>query len=289
MVLAPERPSPTRSRDTASGWKWLAIGLIAVLVFGGFGLMMWLTSRDSNPAVGPGPVGPVGPVGGIGPQDVDSVAGSGVVVTESREVGSFDGVTISGEGTVVIVQADSPSVTVRSDDNLLPLITTEVSGSTLYLGKAPNAPDLDPTDGVRVQIAAPYVSSIGITGAGSISVSDLKADRLVIRLSGAGSIEVSGLDANELSVDGSGAGSITVAGTTNSQVVMVTGAVAYEAAELESAVADIDTNSLATTVVRVRQQLDITLRGLGGVEYYGSPTVTSEITGSGQIQAIEDG
>lgn len=231
----------------------------------------------------------MGPVGGIGPQDVDSILGSGVVVTEIREVGSFDGITISGEGTVVVVQADVPSVTVRSDDNLLPLITTEVSGSTLFLGKAPNAPDLDPTDGVHVQIDAPFVSAIGITGAGSISVSDLTAERLLIRLAGTGNIDVTGLDATMLNVDGSGVGSITVAGRTNSQVVMVAGTVAYRSAELESVVADIDTNSLATLVVRVREELDITLRGIGGVEYYGSPTVTSEITGSGQIQALEDG
>src|SRR6476646_6158368 len=64
----------------------------------------------------------------------DAIGGSGKIVTEPRTVSGFSGVSLSGSGQVIVEQTGSESLTVTTDDNLLPYIKTEVHGSTLELG-----------------------------------------------------------------------------------------------------------------------------------------------------------
>src|SRR5579871_539987 len=72
------------------------------------------------------------------------VTGSGVVRSETRQVSGFDTVTLDGVGKVVITQNGHETLTVRAEDNLLPLLRTRVVNGTLRLGTAPGV-NLRPT------------------------------------------------------------------------------------------------------------------------------------------------
>ena len=56
----------------------------------------------------------------------DVITGSGNVITESRDVSGFDGVSHTGIGRVIITQSDTESLTIEADDNLMEYITSEV-------------------------------------------------------------------------------------------------------------------------------------------------------------------
>ena len=62
------------------------------------------------------------------------IKGSGNVITESREVSGFNGVSHTGIGRVTITQGDTESLTIQADDNLMEYITSEVKNDTLELG-----------------------------------------------------------------------------------------------------------------------------------------------------------
>src|SRR5262245_36154117 len=66
----------------------------------------------------------------------ETVKGSGVVATEVRPVEPFTAISLLGPGHVVIERTGTESVTVMADDNLLPLIKSEVRGGTLFLSVA---------------------------------------------------------------------------------------------------------------------------------------------------------
>lgn len=281
MVLAPEKPPQTHRRNQ-SFWVLAGVGILVVLALGVFGLIRLL---DDDPAtgVGPGPVGPVGPQESIGPQTTDdAVVGSGTIISESRTVPEFTGVVIAGEGNVVLVQTDQPSVTLRTDDNLIPLVTTEVRDGILSIDTADGVEDIDPTDGVRFEIGTPDISRVGIEGAGSIALDGVRAAELAIVMEGAGSIEVSGVEATRLVVDAIGAGLVTVSGTVQVQEVIVDGTVGYQAGELESVSATVETNSVSDVVVWVTQDLEYLVRGIGNFSYFGEP----EISGSGSARSL---
>ncbi|MHB9034291.1 MAG: hypothetical protein ACYC6L_14735, partial [Anaerolineae bacterium] len=49
------------------------------------------------------------------------VNGSGNVITETRDVGSFSGVQLSAVGQMKITQGDKDSITITADDNVAAL------------------------------------------------------------------------------------------------------------------------------------------------------------------------
>ena len=101
-------------------------------------------------------------------------------------------------------------------------------------------------------------------------------------MEGAGTIEIDGLEATRLVVNASGAGLMSVAGTVEVQEVMVDGTVGYQAGNLQSASAVVETNTVSDVVVWVTADLDYLVRGVGGFSYFGVP----EVSGSGSARAL---
>jgi hypothetical protein len=72
--------------------------------------------------------------------------GSGTVRSEKRAVSGFDAITLNGLGKIVIKQDGNESLTVSAEDNLLPLLKTEVTNGKLQL---------DIEQGVKLQPTKP--------------------------------------------------------------------------------------------------------------------------------------
>src|SRR5262249_23160665 len=66
------------------------------------------------------------------------VVGSGRVASEARQVRNFDEVALTGSGTLTVTQTGEESLTIQADDNILPLLTSDVVGRRLTLGTKPN-------------------------------------------------------------------------------------------------------------------------------------------------------
>src|SRR3954452_19692731 len=66
-----------------------------------------------------------------------SVQGSGNLRTETRSVSGFTAVDLSEQGHLVIEQNGTEGLTITAEDNILPLLTSNVSGDRLVLGTKP--------------------------------------------------------------------------------------------------------------------------------------------------------
>jgi hypothetical protein len=196
-------------------------------------------------------------------ENSEIVSGSGNVVTETREVSGFTAVTLEGFGEVIIDQNGSESLTITTDENFMPYLETEVRGDTLFIR---TQEDVIFTDIAKLTflIEAASLDSVELSGAGSMTISNLDTDRWQATLPGAGSI--------------------TVSGQATAQTVELSGAGSYDAAGLESQEAAIHNSGAGTAVVMVSDDLDVTIDGLGSVEYIGDPQVTQEINGVGSVR-----
>lgn len=188
--------------------------------------------------------------------------GSGNVINENREVSGFNAITLQGMGKVVIDNTGSESLSITADDNFLPYIDTVVEGDTLYIRGAEHIVFTDVTD-LTYHVTTANLDAIELQGAGSFNINNLDTDNWQVNLPGAGSI--------------------TVAGRAAEQTVKMDGAGSYFAENLDSQKANIESNGAGTAVVRVSDQLDVVINGLGKVEYIGDPEVTKEINGVGTI------
>lgn len=182
---------------------------------------------------------------------------------ESRDVGGFTGVELGTVGDLVVEQTGTESLTIEAAPEVLPLLTSEVSGGVLRLGVAP---------GAEIATREPIVYRVTVAALDALAVS------------GAGDVTATGLRTERLAVDVDGAGDVTLAGEAAAQVVSITGAGDYDAEQLRSATAEITVDGTGDAVVQVSDRLDVTIDGVGSVEYVGDPTVTRDVRGVGSVE-----
>ena len=208
--------------------------------------------------------------------------GSGNVKTEVRQVSGFTQVKLSGIGSLAIAQTGTEGLTVSAEDNLLPLINTDVEGSVLDIHLQANV-SLQPTKPIIFLLSVKDLTNITLSGAGTVSAQQFKTNTLEVDQSGAGDVMLAGLQLSNFTAKLSGAGSLTASGTTNSQTITASGVGSYKAQQLQSATAKVTLSGVGNATVRVSQSLDITISGVGSLTYYGDPTVTQHITGLGKV------
>lgn len=156
--------------------------------------------------------------------------GSGNIVTETRDVGDFDGVDISGGLAVELaIQAGSPTrvVSVHFDDNLQDKIRTEVVDGTLIIGANGSFAVTD--SGRMVEIEVPSLAALVVSGGASVrgvgsvdglavqadggsraDLSDLVVQAMQVSVSSGANLQVT----TETSIEGevSGGASLTING-----------------------------------------------------------------------------
>ncbi len=213
------------------------------------------------------------------------VVGSGAIQSEDRDVPAFTAVEVEGSGNVTIRQGSSQFVSVETDDNILPLVKTEVVGGVLHLGLVHGAHVMHMSR-LEFSVAAPRVSGIRISGSGNArTASPLRTDSMKLDISGSGSIACD-VDASSLEASIGGSGSITSRGHAEQVDVMIGGSGSVEARDLESANASVTINGSGSVTLYATATLTATINGSGSVFYAGGAKATVHRAGSGTVRAL---
>lgn len=189
------------------------------------------------------------------------VTGSGRIVAEERPVTGFNVIELTGSGEVVITQTGTESLKVSADDNVLPLLTSEVRGQRLILGTKPRILLTNAT--IRYDVTVADLSALALTGSGNITLEKVEGDRLDVQFTGSGKIVASG-NVQTLMLDLSGSGE-------------------FDGEQLTSQQAQTAVSGSGDVVVNAQETLAVDISGSGNVEYVGNPQVTSDISGSGSV------
>jgi hypothetical protein len=191
----------------------------------------------------------------------NSVAGSGVAATETRNLSGFKGIDVGGVFQVEVTAGKDFSVVVEADDNLLQYVKTEVSGDVLKISSTERLKSGTP---MRIRISAPDIESIGASGACKISAADLNS--------------------SELRVDTSGASKVDIAGEASSLTIGVSGASKIDAANLRAENASVDASGASKVEVFVTGKLVSEASGASKIGYAGNPTsVTKDTSGAAKV------
>jgi hypothetical protein len=191
-----------------------------------------------------------------------SIDGSGNLLSEARSVSGFTEIELAEAGEVTIEQTGSESLTISAEDNLLPLLTSQVVNGRLILDSQRNTL-LRPTRPITYRVTVKELTQVMISGSGAIDIPDLSGDKLVVVISAGGNVRI--------------------AGTVASQEIEISGSGAYTAPDLDSQVAKVDVSGSGTAVVKASQRLDAVVSSNGSVEYIGNPVVDSQVTGPGRV------
>ncbi len=213
-----------------------------------------------------------------------AVKGSGKVISETRPLAGFDRVALAGSGHLAIIQDNQESLTIETDDNLLPLITSQVAGGLLRIG--PEHGNLRPSGTIQYQLHVKNLKELHLAGALNAEAQALKSERLLLAISGSGNINVPALEAAELNVQVSGAGDITIAGKVPRQSIGISGSGNYRASQCDSDNVAISISGSGDATVWARASLNASVSGSGDIKYYGSPQLSSHVSGAGGVHSL---
>ena len=187
--------------------------------------------------------------------------GSGKVVTEKRDLKGFKGVEVGGIFHVDITAGRDFGVEVEADDNLLPLITTEIEDGVLQIESERR---LSPTAPIRVRVSAPDIQNLDVSGAADLTLNGVKN--------------------SGLAVDSSGAAKLKLAGETAKLTAETSGASKIDAEDLRAIDANIDGSGASQVDLSVSGELTADVSGASKVVYSGTPTaVHKKTTGAGSV------
>ena len=174
--------------------------------------------------------------------------GSGNVVTESRDIRDFKGVDVSGVFQVEIKAQEDFNVEIEADDNLLPLVKSEVRNGVLHLETEGR---LSCENGLKVRISAPDINEV--------------------QASGASKVNLGGIRNSELRADTSGASRISLAGETANLFLEVSGASSVDAENLKAGTADVSASGASRVSTFALDELRARASGASKVSYFGNP------------------
>jgi hypothetical protein len=189
------------------------------------------------------------------------IKGDGSQTTTNRLVGDFSALEVKGAYQIKW-SSGKPALTISTDQNLLPLITTIVTGNTLQIDWKEN---LRPTKGITLDISSSSLTDVRMHGAVSLTASKLSGDDLKLESNGASSIRVDGSVTN-LEAELSGAGTLN-------------------AKSLQTQTAKVSLSGACYADVTVSEKLDASISGAGVLTYGGNPkSVEKNVGGVGRIQ-----
>ena len=191
--------------------------------------------------------------------------GDGAIVTETRNVTNFYGVSVSGSSKIFIIQGNTFDVQVKAYENLLPSLTTIVEDGTLKIAYKNNANISN--DNSEITITMPSLTGLTLAGDGSINTKGqfIGTDNFVINASGSGTISMENGSANNLRV--------TISGSAN----VKTFAFPVQRAE-------VSVSGSGNAEINVAKTLNATISGSGNIYYKGAAeSITTKITGSGKV------
>jgi putative autotransporter adhesin-like protein len=192
---------------------------------------------------------------------MNQVSGSGNRQKQKRDVPSFTSISTEGAFHIEVVAQKPVALEIEADDNILPLVKTDVSNNVLYIKPSQSYSVSEP---IIIRIAVPNLEGITANGAGKIDVVGLNNEKFEIDINGAPAVKVSG-ETKLVDIDTNGAAKI-------------------DTSKLRAARAVVESKGVSRVEVHATDQLDVTVSGPSSVVYSGDPVVNKTVNGPGSVQ-----
>jgi len=205
--------------------------------------------------------------------------GNGKKATESRAVEPFTSIRVEGAIDAAVKVGGAQAVAVTIDQNLLPLVTTEVSGGTLVI----SARDASWEGQGIVEITVPALRRLAIEGSSDVSIEGGQGD-LTLAIHGSGDLRWKG-SASRLEASIAGSGDMRLSGTAAQASLSVAGSGDVKAGDLTAKGATISVAGSGDVELTLDGgSLSVSIAGSGGVVWHGKATVEqASVSGSGEI------
>jgi hypothetical protein len=212
----------------------------------------------------------------------NGVKGAGEVVSKDLNLDSFSSLELAISGDVILSKGSSQNVRVESQQNIIDILNTTVSGNTWKIKFDKNVSNYKT---LKIYVTIPTLTSVGISGSGNINTTNSfdNLDDLNVFLSGSGDIQLNA-SGKSMKTNLSGSGNISLEGASAIHDIKISGSGDINAFNLEVEEASVQISGSGQCELNVSKNLDIRISGSGDVTYKGAANVKSKITGSGDVK-----
>lgn len=194
----------------------------------------------------------------------DRLTANGNIISETRNLGQFTGISSSGATPVEVKYGTEFNVVVKGSSNIVPHYTTRIVNNVLHIGfEGVNVR----RDDVEVILTMPTLNRIDLSGSTEVEIEGNfpVIANLNVSMSGSGKVEAdNALQIDNVKVDISGSGTVD-----------------FE--DVTSKTADADISGSGSLRIQVQNRIKAKISGSGKVYYKGNPVIQQDISGSGKL------
>ena len=184
---------------------------------------------------------------------------------QTRSVGPFNKIAISGPMNLTVDAGKPFSVTVQGDAKFIGRVTTKVVNGELRISMDDDA-SIRMRKTERVVVSMPALASFDAEGAGLARLNNVQGERLDVDYRGAGSLVING-KVRHVRIDAEGVGEVDAKGL-----------IAQEA--------NVSFEGIGAVSIHASEKLTVDVEGMGNLTYYGNPRIVNKsVSGIGSVSA----
>ncbi len=214
----------------------------------------------------------------------ERINGSGNVISESRTVSGFDRVQLEIPAKLEIQQGPSEALMISGDDNILPLLSTNVSFGQLTIRYKAGA-NVRVTRPIQLTLTVKNLSELQNSSSGNVAVGPLTTGNFHLLLSSSGDVQFENIQAEKITAELTSSGDINISGAANQLDLRVSSSGTFQAGDLRVQEVAVRLTSSGDVTVWAVDTLRTTITSSGDVFYYGSPALNTSLTSSGRLIA----
>jgi hypothetical protein len=186
------------------------------------------------------------------------------VITQTRDLATFDGLNVTAIFKVIFTQGEPQSIKIETDENLVDKVITEVNGGILTLSTRGSINN--PTK-INVYITAKDLKSLDMSGASKFtSTNKINTPKLKIELSGISAATLSS-DAAVVNCDLSGVSKLDLEGSGDQLTADISGTAKLIASKFEVKDVKVEVSGVGTATVNATKSIDLDASGASNIKY----------------------
>ena len=210
--------------------------------------------------------------------------GEGPITTENRFVTNFTAIDLQMNGNVYFTQGPTTKLEISAKETIHSILETTVIDNRLVI-RYKNGKTYDADESIRINITAPGVNSLSLNTSGSIyAMNDILQSSLMLRSYGSGSIRLKRVFVSSMDAESNQSGLIKATdGTACIEALQTYGSGKIDLLTVSARSVTAHTKGSGDIKLKASDNLDVTVDGSGSVYYSGYPSISTYISGTGNL------
>lgn len=211
------------------------------------------------------------------------------ITSKTYDISDFTSLNLQLIGEVQYVQADSSYLNVSGSSILIDALNVSDGKGKLTIELKNRQKYSNSKKELIIKLSSPRLEQVTFESIGSLHLKDhMESDKLEIINNGIGQIKVDDCHVSTFVLTSKSVGAVTVSGIANKVSISSEGIGNIDCSGLEAIETKVVSKGTGNISVFAQESIDISLKGIGNVKYYGNPSnVKTDISGMGKATSME--